>query len=480
MTPGLRPLAFARPALPRLAFANGAVLALALLCAGLDLRLPLGAYVAIALLQAASVVALMVRPSLFSAVAGASITVLLVFAILVESDASIAFGPWYPRRVYRPEIVATAYTVLVLGGSLFFLLTLGLGTRSPWPQLVLAQAHRPRAGQLAWWLLAFGAAAALLTLGAPTIFDAPYPFYGYASTASVQSSGVVFMAVTALGMSLIVGVLAFGQGSRRYKVLVNLVLVLVLWVYLLRGSRGNALPILVTVALIPFLFGTRPIGRRALTLLGKIALLFLLYQLLGTYRWSAAVHGPWEGLGYAWQHGVVALAADDGHRGSDVLKVSTLPQSYWHILQTVDLYASGNRLHGQTFVNVVVQAVPLFVTDFLGLSRPLSESQQLSLYRLHGGGMYAFAIAYWNLGMLGVGLFAALLGLFANWMESWFRRQPPLVIGAYLIAAGMLPYGMLYGWQSMARGLEIALALALVLRLAAQRTESGAYRRGFA
>lgn len=453
-----------------LLIANVATVFLALSSAVLDLRLPLMAYVIIAAVQFASIAALLARQSLYSAIAGASITVLLVFAMLVEVDGSVAFGPWYPRRVYRPELVATAYQVLVVGGGLFYLVTLAFGTRARWPRVTLAPAERQAAGTAGWVLFGVGSLAALLTLGKPTIFIAPYPFSAYESTAIIQSSGLTFIAVASLGMSLILGVLGFGYDSRRFAVLTGLVLALVTWVFLLRGARGHALPVLVTAAFIPLLFDSRPESQRFLWLILRIVLLVVLFQLLGTYRWSASKFGAWEGFLYAWDDAVFSFFGVGGSRAGDILDVSTLPQSYWHLLQTIDLFESGNRLLGQTFVNVILQAVPLFIADMLGYVRPLSESAQLSLYRLHGGGMYALATAYWNFGLFGVALFSILLGLLANWMEAWFRRQTPLVIGAYLIAAGTLPYGMLYGWQSLARGLQISLVLALLLGWAAGRS----------
>lgn len=449
-----------------LALANLGCCMVALINSLTGTRLPLLGYMLAAVLQVSSVAWHLRLRNLFSASLGSTITVLLVFSMLLELSDYIAFGPWYPARVYSPEIVSEAYSVLLLGGGLFFWLTLTFGTTRPWPRLVVTQVERRRAAPAAWWLFALGAGAVLATLGTPTIFTAPYPFAGIHSNALIVSSGLQYIGVAALGISLIVGALAFGIRSRMFIILLALVLILTVWTFLLRGARGAALPVLATVVLIPFLFGRQPIRIRIGVLVLSVTLLLVFYQFIGTFRWSASQFGPARGFDYAWSQSVASFAVGKKHGRVTPMDISTAPQSYWHILQAIDLYNGGNRLWGSSFIDVVLQAVPLFVADYFGWERPISEQQRLSMYRLHGGGMYAFATAYWNLGLAGVALVALLLGLLANWIESWFRRQTPLLIGSYLIAVGTLPYAMFFGWQSLARGLEIVLVVALILRRA--------------
>jgi hypothetical protein len=148
--------------------------------------------------------------------------------------------------------------------------------------------------------------------------------------------------------------------------------------------------------------------------------------------------------------------------GFQPLRVDLLPQSYWHLLHTIDLYQMGFALHGRSFLYLIPQSVPQFITDFFGYVRPDSGPVLLMNYRPHGGGLFVIGEGFWNFGLVGSLMVAGALAFIAAKLEAWFRKKEPLIACTYFAFLGTFAYGMFYGLQTLVKGLEIALIMTMV------------------
>jgi hypothetical protein len=142
-----------------------------------------------------------------------------------------------------------------------------------------------------------------------------------------------------------------------------------------------------------------------------------------------------------------------------------LPQSYWHLLHTIDLYESGVRLDGASFADLLPQSIPEVVANAVGYQRPPSGPVRLFEYRVHGGGMFIIGEGYWNFGLVGAMLVGLASALLAVKLEAWFRRQDPIVVCSYFATIGTVGFGVYYGLQTFVKSIEIALVLGLVMKV---------------
>jgi oligosaccharide repeat unit polymerase len=430
-----------------------------------ETRLPVLGYVVVAAVYVASAIYQVGKDNFFAAALGSTITVVLSLGVLLEMSEKVDFTVRYTSLVYRPELIGLTYVSLTVAGSVFFAFCFALAPQEPWSYRLLSAAERDRVQPFVFLALALGILFAAITVPRGVIFENSYSYLNERAGQIVQSSGLKLMGSTFLVLALGLGISAYGYRSRMYMLVTLVAIAGSVYFYLFRGDRGGALPVFVAVLLIGYLFSEKGRGFRLVTLVVALLVMLSVYQVFGYYRSFAWRSGFWEGVQVSWQGGLISLFDSRGASGgSSLTKLSMLPQSYWHMLHTIDLYESGNQLGGRSFGDVVGQSVPKFVADFIGYERPESGSVRLSRYRVHGGGMYVIALAYWNLGLLGVFVVSCILGWFASWLERWYRRQTPALMGSYLAAVGTVPYSMFYGWQSLVKGIEITLLVALALR----------------
>jgi hypothetical protein len=144
--------------------------------------------------------------------------------------------------------------------------------------------------------------------------------------------------------------------------------------------------------------------------------------------------------------------------------VTLLPQSYWHLLHTIDLYHSNVSLEGITFVDLILQSVPGFICDWFGFERPLNGAWRLSQYRIHGGGMYVIAEGFWNFGLFGALIIALGLAILVRYLEIWYRKQETLIACAYFAFLGTFGFSVFYGLQPLVRAFQVALISALIMK----------------
>ena len=146
-------------------------------------------------------------------------------------------------------------------------------------------------------------------------------------------------------------------------------------------------------------------------------------------------------------------------------KIAVPSSSMYHMVKCVELWDSGIQLHGASYLALLPQQLPLFMTKLLWVSRPLSDPERLSLLLPdQPGGIYVIAQAYWNFGMLGViGFILVMVPLLQYIEHSLARLNFGGVITSFAVAAST-PKFMLYGIQWGLKNLLVLIILALFMR----------------
>lgn len=155
--------------------------------------------------------------------------------------------------------------------------------------------------------------------------------------------------------------------------------------------------------------------------------------------------------------------------GSNAVFLSDFPmlgQSLFHFLYTIALVDSGQSLHYQTFLNLIPQQLPEILDGILW-TRPINDNWLLADHFRHGGGFYSYANAYWNGGVVALGLFSGLLALIIARIEIFFKRLPIIFLAAYFVFLLLVPIGLYYGIQGLLRGIEDGFAAYLAIYIAA-------------
>jgi hypothetical protein len=221
----------------------------------------------------------------------------------------------------------------------------------------------------------------------------------------------------------------------------------------LTGNRAATFGILAVLGMMAHAASKSPWRHWAAA--GAFVAAIILLQVLAQFRSEAADSGirraAWESVTEAPK----TLTIDD------VRTIQMFPQSFWHLLHTVDLYDSGAGRGGESFANVVPQAMPGFIADWVGFKRPVNDAAVLAGFKQHGGGMFVIAQGYWNFGFLGAVGTGAGIGMLVVLFERRFRSREPLLGVGYLTMIVASVFGLVYGLQSYVRALEIALLLAV-------------------
>ena len=150
----------------------------------------------------------------------------------------------------------------------------------------------------------------------------------------------------------------------------------------------------------------------------------------------------------------------------DLLSVQRFPQLTWNLFDVVDLYESGIRRNGRTYLNLIPQAVPKPIAKAFNYERPLAEPWILADYVVHGGAINPVAEAYWNFGIWGVMLVAFILSRILIWLEFLFRRLPLAYTYLYFASILLLPGSYIGGTQAFVRVLEAVVIMILANNIA--------------
>lgn len=396
------------------------------------------------------------RGNYLSLVVGAFLTSVFGVGILAT-----VFDLYTANPVLTSDVVVepiTRYALLSALGAVcvFQYSTLAKAPRGwLWVQPTRSEAIFAR--RTAWPSLFLSIALLLLTMRGASILEIPYPYnIQWGVGVGVQDSGLEALGIYLSAYSVLASFRGFGYKSTGFKVCVGVVLSSTLVFRVMRGERGGTLGILLIIAIVVHC-ASRGRYKNALFVCAFIFAAAVM-QVLGHVRSLAAELG----LTAAVEAGILEYVIPIGR---DVGLVQMLPQSFWHLLHTVDLYESGIGRHGETYRKLLGQSMPAFLASWLGYERPINEAWVLAEYRVHGGGFFVVAEGYWNFGYPGAILVGAFLAVMCVWFERWVRRVDPVLGGPYFATVVLVVFGLAYGTQTLFRAIEVAVAIGLLLRL---------------
>lgn len=423
-------------------------------------RLPTACYLVFGILQLAVVLIQVHRWNLLTAMVGCCLTAILLIAAMIERAPFLDFDGALPARYYTPDLISHAYSVLLFTSAAYHLLTLWCAPPGTWRWQPADATEKFLARRMTWVLLFLGTIATVLTITGSPITEAAYatPEFERGMGLATKISGLALLGTYFLVCSLVACIRGRGYGTTAYRMVVILVLAVTFEFRILRGDRGSSLGVLVTVAFLFYINSRKSTYAKNILLVGTAVALFGLLGLWASVRSSAADMG----LVPALQSGWAAAFPDLSHP----LEINMLPQSYWHLLETISLHQSGLSLNGRTFIDLVKQSVPSFIADALHYQRPLNSAWLLGRFGVPGGGgMFIIAEGYWNFGFWGAALIAGALAFMAVKLEKWYRSQPPLMSCTYFAFLGTLGFGVFYGLQPLVKALEIALVLTVAMKI---------------
>jgi hypothetical protein len=406
------------------------------------------------------------RGNILIAMTVVPLSLLIVIGVLLDQETSLPDLPRFPKYVFTEANTSIVLGTSLLAASLFLLVAGALAPRVGWNLVFSTHMVRTsREKQVIILLLALAIILSVLTVPGTTVLSAAYATAEQRTGRMIDSAGLKIVAIGSLTTTLAVAASAFGIRSRNYKTVGLMVLCVSIYFYFLRGDRGGTLPVVITVVLL-YLMMSEDSMRRKLMIVSFFGVIgFILLMMMSYFRANAATLGVAAAASQSFSFAMGAFSGAEVGAKSGLLQLPLLPQSFWHGLHTADLYERGNSLGGRSFLDIIPQSLPKFATDIVDYERPLNGAWLLGKYRIHGGGMNSVALAYWNLGIMGVIIFSTALAFLISILENWYRRQLPSLIGTYVLIGGSLPYVLLYGWQPLIKMVEIAFILALIIRL---------------
>lgn len=153
----------------------------------------------------------------------------------------------------------------------------------------------------------------------------------------------------------------------------------------------------------------------------------------------------------------VIFEASNSFENMQFRLIPMIPMTLFHFLYVSDLIAEGISLDYSTFFNLIPQQIPSAISSVIGYERPLNDNWRLANYFFHGGGFYIFANAYWNGGVIALGLFTFVIVQVLVWIEKFFKNHHIIYYLAYPLFIYLIPVNTFYGIQPFVRGLEYAL-----------------------
>jgi hypothetical protein len=396
------------------------------------------------------------RQNYLSLVVGTFLTAVFAIGILAT-----VFDLYTPNAILTSDVVVEpiiTYALLSLLGTIcvFQYLTLAKAPRG-WRWVEPTRSEAIFARRTVWPSLFLSIALLLLTMRGASILDIPYPYnILWGVGVGVQDSGLEALGVYLMAYSILAALRGFGYRSTAFNVCVVVVLLNTLFFRIMRGERGSSLGILLTLAILFHLASRVPHKNALFVLFSMLAAAFM--QVLGHARTLAADVGFMRAIQASVQEYFIPV-------GKDVGLVQMLPQSFWHLLHTVDLYQLGVRRYGETYLKLPGQTIPAFLADWIGYERPIHEAWVLGEYRVHGGGFFVIAEGYWNFGYVGALLVGLFLALMCVLFERWVRRQDLVMGMPYFATLVLSVFGLAYGTQTLLRAIEVAVGMGLVFHV---------------
>ncbi len=433
---------------------------LAISQAAIDTRSTNALYLGCACIQVACGMIAVYRKNLLASTLGFCFTVVLLIACVIERATFLPFDASLTSLVYRPELISTAYSSLLACTCAYWLIVTMFSTKQDWAWLPADFVERTFARKFAWIALWSGVALTALTTSAGFIANQQYGSAGHSSQrgALADDSGLALLAGFLLVIAMVSAVRCWGYNSNGYRLFVAVSLCAVLYFRWFRGQRASSFPVFLTIIFLFHLNSKIAPWKKVVGLTLAALVLVAALNIWARVRNEAAHVGTWNAV----SHNLNAAIPDI----NQPLSIKMLPQSYWHLLHTIDLYQTGVRLNGTSFVDLVPQSIPEVLAKSVGYQRPPSGPVRLYDYRIHGGGMFIIAEGYWNFGMFGALLVSITAAVLTLKLESWFREQEAIVVCAYFATIGTVGFGTYYGLQTFVKSIEIALVLAIAMKLA--------------
>ena len=126
-------------------------------------------------------------------------------------------------------------------------------------------------------------------------------------------------------------------------------------------------------------------------------------------------------------------------------------------------------LYGKTYVQYIYNMIPLNLINFLGLPQPSYFSHIIAQNFEYNGGIYVFAPAYANFGLLGVLFVSAFLGRIVIFTSKNFKSKRYLFQGISLIVIALFARGMWYGPIAIMKPVVVIGAVYLYIRSKSRR-----------
>lgn len=299
----------------------------------------------------------------------------------------------------------------------------------------------------------------VLTLRGPLITRVAYYSEEYVKAgAGKHDQTLQMLGLFLLVLSLVSSVLAFGWRHRYSKISICMSFFIIVFFYLLRGNRGAVLGFgILFFVLILAKMQTK--HKYAIVGLAAVSLSLLL-QIWAIARCEAADMGLWNAMKHTTR-----MFEEELRTEHNLLSIQRFPQMTWNLFDVVDLYESGIRRNGKTYLNLIPQAVPKPIAKVFHYQRPLAEPWILAEYVRHGGAINPVAEAYWNFGIWGIMLVAFVLSRILIWLEFLFRKLPLAYTYIYFGSILLLPGSYIAGTQAFVRVVEAVLLLILVTKI---------------
>ena len=433
---------------------------LAISQAAIDTRSPNAIYLGFGCIQVFCGMIAVYRKNLLASILGFCFTVVLLIACVIEQATFLPFDASLTSLVYRPGLISTAYSSLLACTCAYWLIVTMFSTKQDWAWLPADFVERTFARKFAWIALWSGVALTALTTSAGFIADQQYGTAGHSSQrgALADDSGLALLAGFLLVIAMVSAVRCWGYSSNGYRLFVAVSLCAVLYFRWFRGQRASSFPVFLTIIFLFHLNSKIAPWKKVVGLTLAALVLVAALNIWARVRNEAANVGTWNAVSHNLDAAVPNI--------TQPLSIKMLPQSYWHLLHTIDLYQTGVRLNGTSFIDLVPQSIPDVLAKAVGYQRPPSGPVRLYDYRIHGGGMFIIAEGYWNFGILGALLVSIGAAFLALKLESWFRKQEAIVVCTYFATIGTVGFGTYYGLQTFVKSIEIALVLAFAMKLA--------------
>jgi hypothetical protein len=390
------------------------------------------------------------RPAAF--IFAASQTMILRALLRFSQEGRLDTLTYTPRWVFSTDVLTTAASILAISVAMSAVF-LALPSRpSRLDPLTL-----PALPRWALWVLA--AYFVLVIVSQRWIFS-----MGYSEGQQVASTpigGVQTIMSSLLLYEVCRRVWIGSWGVPRGLLVVGGVFVMTDY---LRGATGIATGYILVAAILLWQQGQTRL-RTALRVVSMVALVSAFAMMVRMTRIDVSSRGMLA----------VENAADTifGGDGAGVDEGSSAPQFATHVLECITLYDGGHSREWRSLTDPVIFTFePAFLTEPLGIERPISAPWELGNYFIQLGGISIFGEAYWNGGYLGVFVFLGLVLGLCYFCDSRYRSSFTwlvilLNVGPVLLAG--VNYGFSYEFRALVNALiQLAMFRFLLPRIAPQ------------